>query len=67
MTYLSRYCTGCGEDQLFEQFHAGADGGCPDVVDGDCQEWACTGCGDAFVIGFPLLQQVSSSSTSQAA
>jgi hypothetical protein len=66
MTYLSRYCTGCGEDQLFEQFHATADG-CPDVVDGDCQEWACTGCGDAFVIGLPLLQQASRGSTSQAA
>jgi hypothetical protein len=50
MTYLSRFCAGCGEDQLFEQFHA-EPGGCPDAADGDCPEWACPMCGDALVIG----------------
>ena len=52
MTHLSRYCTGCSEDQLFEQFHAGP-ASCPDAPDGDCQEWGCTVCGDALVIGLP--------------
>ena len=66
MTYLSRYCTGCSEDQLFEQFHAEA-AGCPDVADGDCQEWACAVCGDALIIGLPLREQASRASTSQAA
>ena len=66
MTYLNRYCAGCDEERLFEQFHAEA-ASCPDVVDGDCQEWACTGCGDALIIGLPLFEQVSRARTSQAA
>jgi hypothetical protein len=62
MTQLSRpglimpglivHCAGCHEEQLFEQFHA-EPASCPDVLDGDCQEWACTVCGDALIIGLP--------------
>jgi hypothetical protein len=66
MTYLSRYCAGCSEDQLFEQFHAEA-ASCPDAADGDCQEWACPVCGDALIIGLPLREHASRASTSQAA
>ena len=49
---LIRHCTGCDEERLFEQFHA-EPASCPDVMDGDCQEWACTVCGDALIIGLP--------------
>ena len=49
---LSRYCTGCNEERLFEQFHA-EPASCPDVLDGDCREWACAVCGDALIIGLP--------------
>lgn len=49
---LSMHCAGCNEEQLFEQFHAES-ASCPDVLDGDCQEWACTVCGDALIIGLP--------------
>jgi hypothetical protein len=52
MTYLSRYCTECGDERLFEQFHA-EPASCPDAADGACQEWGCTACGDALVIGLP--------------
>jgi hypothetical protein len=50
MTHLSRYCPGCGDERPFEQFHPAA-ASCPDTPDGDCPEWACVACGDAFVIG----------------
>jgi hypothetical protein len=66
MTYLSRYCTGCSEERLFDQFHA-EPADCPDVPDGDCQEWACTLCGDALIIGLPLRVQASPDCASQAA
>jgi hypothetical protein len=66
MTDLTRYCTGCDEERLFEQFHAGpAD--CPDVPDGDCPEWGCTVCGDALFSGLPVREQVTGGSTSRAA
>jgi hypothetical protein len=52
MAQLSRLCTGCSEERVFEQFHA-EPAGCPDVPDGDCPEWACTSCGDALIIGVP--------------
>ena len=57
MTQLSRaglimHCAGCNEERLFEQFHA-EPASCPDVLDGDCQEWACTVCCDALIIGLP--------------
>jgi hypothetical protein len=50
---LSRLCTGCGEERVFEQFHAEL-AGCPDVPDGDCPEWGCTDCGSALIIGVPV-------------
>ena len=50
MTHLTRYCTGCGTERLFERFHAES-GSCPDAPDGDCPEWGCTACGDALIIG----------------
>ena len=53
MPHLSRFCDGCNEERLFEQFH-GDPAGCPDSPDGDCQEWGCTVCGAALIIGFPV-------------
>ncbi|HEY2262718.1 MAG TPA: hypothetical protein VGI96_08850 [Streptosporangiaceae bacterium] len=50
---LSRLCTGCGEERVFEQFHAEL-AGCPDAPDGDCPEWGCTDCGSALIIGVPV-------------
>ena len=49
---MSWHCAGCNEERLFEQFHA-EPASCPDVLDGDCQEWACAVCGDAVIIGLP--------------
>ena len=49
---LVRHCAGCNEEQPFEQFHA-EPASCPDVPDGDCQEWACVVCGDALFVGLP--------------
>jgi hypothetical protein len=59
MTHVTRYCTGCGEDQPFEQFHAEAVG-CPDIPDGDCPEWGCSVCGEALFIGLPVPTQIRS-------
>jgi hypothetical protein len=50
MGQMTRHCRECGGDQLFDQPHEGQ-GCCPDAPDGDCQEWACTGCGAALFIG----------------
>jgi hypothetical protein len=66
MTHLTRYCTGCSDERLFEQFHA-EPGGCPDARDGDCPEWGCTECGDALLIGLPLTEYVTSEPASRAA
>ena len=66
MIQLTRYCTGCGDERPFEQMHA-EPASCPDVPDGDCQEWACTVCGDALIIGLPLRQHAGSDRTTRAA
>ncbi len=66
MTQLSRYCAGCNEERLFEPFHPEL-ASCPDVPDGDCQEWGCTVCGDAVIIGLPAPGRLSSESTTKAA
>jgi hypothetical protein len=66
MTQPTRYCTGCGTQQPFEQFHA-EPGGCPDAPDGDCPEWGCTGCGDALIIGLGERVCDSAGSASRAA
>ena len=63
---MTRYCTGCGEEQLFEQLHAEA-ASCPDVPDGGCPEWGCSVCGEALFIGLPVREPVSSGSASRAA
>jgi hypothetical protein len=60
MMQLSRYCSGCSEERVFEQFHADL-AGCPDVPDGDCPEWGCTICGDALIIGLPAASGYASS------
>jgi len=49
MGQMTRHCRECGGDQLFDQPHG--QGCCPDAPDGDCPEWACTGCGAALFIG----------------
>jgi hypothetical protein len=59
---LIRHCTGCSEERLFEQFHA-EPASCPDVPDGECQEWACAVCGDALIIGLPAPAYVRTGST----
>ena len=51
MTQL-RYCAGCRDERLFEQFHA-EPASCPDAPDGDCQEWGCASCGEAIIVGLP--------------
>ncbi len=66
MTDLTRYCTGCGTQRLFEQFHA-EPGGCPDAPDGDCPEWGCTACGEAFIVGVSADVRASGDSASRAA
>jgi hypothetical protein len=66
MTQLSRLCAGCNEERLFEQFHA-EPASCPDIPDGECQEWGCTVCGDALIIGLPVPGYLSSDSTTKAA
>jgi hypothetical protein len=66
MTQLTRHCAGCSEERLFEPFHA-EPASCPDAPDGECQEWGCTVCGDALIIGLPVPSYVSSDSTSRAA
>jgi len=66
MTHLTRYCTGCSDERLFEQMHA-EPAGCPDAQDGECPEWGCSACGDALFIGPPVRQHVTSGSTSRAA
>jgi hypothetical protein len=66
MTQLTRYCTGCSGERLFEQMHA-SPAGCPDVPDGECPEWGCSVCGDALFIGPPVREHVTSGSTSRAA
>ena len=63
---LSRHCAGCSEERLFEQFHA-EPASCPDIPDGECQEWGCTVCGDALIIGLPVPSYLSSDSTTRAA
>jgi hypothetical protein len=60
MAQLSRLCTGCSEERVFEQFHA-EPASCPDVPDGDCPEWGCTTCGDALIIGVPAASGYASS------
>jgi hypothetical protein len=59
MTHLSRYCIGCSEERLFEQFHA-EPASCPDAPEGDCQEWGCTVC------GLPLCERTSSGASKAA-
>jgi hypothetical protein len=60
MMQLSRYCAGCSEERVFEQFHADLTG-CPDVPDGDCPEWGCASCGEALIIGLPAAAGYASS------
>jgi hypothetical protein len=54
MAQMTRHCRECGADQPFDQPHD-RDGNCPDVPDGSCPEWACTGCGAAIIAGLPDL------------
>ena len=63
---LSRHCAACNEERLFEQFHA-EPANCPDGPDGDCQEWGCTVCGEALIIGLPVPGYLSSDSSTKAA
>ena len=42
------WCATCGSEATFEQPD------CPDEHGGDCPEWVCVRCGEAFLIGFAL-------------
>jgi hypothetical protein len=53
MGLMTHPCRECGEDRLFDQPHDA--GQCFDEGQGDCPEWACTGCGAALIMGFPGL------------
>src|SRR5260370_36367188 len=66
MTQLSRHCAACNEERLFEQFHA-EPASCPDGPDEECQEWGCTACGEALIIGLPAPSYLSSDSSARAA
>jgi hypothetical protein len=66
MPHLSRFCDGCNEEQLFEQFHPDL-ASCPDTPDGDCQEWGCMICGAALIIGLPAPERLASHGTYRAA
>ena len=44
-----RYCATCRAEMLFEQPE------CEEGHGADCPEWVCVGCGDALVLGFPVL------------
>ena len=48
MTEMTWHCPDCRRDRLFEQHHDA--GNCPDSADGECPEWACTGCGAALLV-----------------
>ena len=63
---MSGRCAGCNQERLFEQFHA-EPATCPDVPDGDCQEWACTVCGDALIIGLAAPEYARGGSAARAA
>jgi hypothetical protein len=63
---MSGHCAGCNQERLFEQFHA-EPATCPDVPDGDCQEWACTVCGDALIIGLSVPEYARGGSAARAA
>lgn len=47
MVQSYRDCPECGQNQPFEQPH---ETDCPDAPDGQCPEWACTGCGAALIV-----------------
>ena len=66
MTHLSRYCPGCSEERLFEQVHA-EPASCPDALEGDCQEWGFTVCGEALIIGLPWPHPARGATASRAA
>ena len=66
MTQLSSALRRMNEERLFEPFHP-EPASCPDMPDGDCQEWGCPVCGDALIIGLPVPSYLSSDSTTRAA
>jgi hypothetical protein len=44
------FCSICQDEAVFDQ---------PECVDGhgpDCPEWVCVQCGDAFLVGFALVE-----------
>jgi hypothetical protein len=64
--YCAEYrdCPDCGDERLFEAFHA-AD--CPDHPGLDCPEVGCADCGTALIIGVVVPGYTSGDSVSQAA
>ncbi|GAA1792894.1 hypothetical protein HC028_02045 [Planosporangium flavigriseum] len=51
MRFLELYCSHCATVCVFEQPP------CRDGHDADCDEWVCTGCGDALLIAsFPPVR-----------
>jgi hypothetical protein len=48
---VPRWCATCGSDVTFEQPE------CIDEHEGECPEWACVRCGEAFLVGFALPER----------
>ena len=46
---LTRHCITCGRERPFTQPP------CLDRHGNDCPEWACVQCGEALLIGIPLI------------
>jgi hypothetical protein len=66
MPHQSRFCDGCHEERPFEQVHEDP-ASCPDVPDGECQEWGCTVCGFALIVGLPWPEPLIGVNSSRAA
>ena len=52
---IVRFCTTCRGDVAFEQPE------CLDGHGGDCAEWVCVQCAEAFVVGFAVLERIAAS------
>jgi hypothetical protein len=59
-----RFCPDCGDERLFERFHAED---CPDHPEPGCPEVGCVDCGTALIIGLVVPGYISGDNVSQAA
>ena len=52
---IVRFCATCRGDVSFEQPE------CLDGHGGDCDEWVCVRCSEAFVVGFAVAERIAAS------